>query len=212
MHFLTRYELLGSRGRGASRRFEVLHGERVRRDSSFDLSVLLFRDGPLTLPELATRLGESEATIQSHLDRLDGEGRLKRRDGEGGPRYALDDYHIPIGTPLGFEAALWDHIRVVFRAVSKKVRMRHHRSGLDDLIGGTTFSFDVPEDDPLYSELAGYLKRTRLEMEGWLARVKALEQAPGWEGRPKRRVTIYAGQMVEDLVPSAEPGDDDDGQ
>ena len=66
-----------------------------------------------------------------------------------------------------------------------------------DKIGGTTFSFDLPVGHPLEDEVAGFLSRTRLQMEDWLERVRAVE-SEDIEG-PRRRVTIYAGQMVEDL-------------
>jgi hypothetical protein len=82
-------------------------------------------------------------------------------------------------------------------AVCKKVRLGRHEATAADLHGGTTFSFDVPVGHPLEAEIAGFLSRARVQMEDWLEQSRAVSESEPRRGR--RRITIYTGQMVEDV-------------
>ncbi len=54
----------------------------------------------------------------------------------------------------------------------KKLRLGRHHASLGDLIGGATFTFRVPVDDPLYDEVSVFLRENRVRLEGWLARAR----------------------------------------
>ncbi|NUN13814.1 MAG: ArsR family transcriptional regulator [Myxococcales bacterium] len=214
LRFLVRFGLLTVTGPTQFPEYRV-----VPRDEEPDITyhsvvVTLYREGPLSLADLAERLRCTTAECEPHLKRLRDAGKLVESAPEhpgGSVRYRATSYHIEPESDLGYQAALWDHFYAVVRAMCKKVRMNTHLAQLNDVIGGTTFSFDVPLQHPLYAEISGFLTQTRVQMEKWLAEVSALNQN-GDPALPRARVTIYAGQFVESLVdgfPETSPRPDD---
>jgi len=77
------------------------------------------------------------------------------------------------------------------------VRGGEHQATMRDVNGGATFSFDLPRDHVLASEIRSFLPTMRKTLDDWLVRSEAaLAEHPGVD---KERVTIYIGQMTEDL-------------
>lgn len=198
LKFLIGYELLESAGRGQRRGYRVTH-RRVSQDSSLpEVSVILFREGPLTLEQLCKRTGRSEAICLQLLEQLRADGSLDEiRTPNGPPLFRVSDYHIPVGMTAGYEAAILDHVTALCAAVCKKVRLGRHEATATDLHGGTTFSFDVPIGHPLEQEISGFLATARVQMESWLEQSRLASRAE--PGRARRRITIYTGQVVEDV-------------
>ncbi len=146
-----------------------------------------------------TRLDASGAECLPHVEALRTAGKIvEARSDDGAVTFKASGYHIEPESEEGFQAALWDHFHVVVRAICKKVRMRRHLQATATN-GGTTFSFDIPVGSPLYGEVSGFLGEMRTRMEDWLQRVVALDAATPAEV-PRARVTIYTGQMVEELA------------
>lgn len=203
LHFLVQSGLLSVTGRGSSREYRIVPRRRAQHATYADAVVHLYRDGPMTLQDLSRRLELPEADCQLFVERLDAEGSLETAlaaEGEdaGQTVYRATSYHIPMdNTGEGYEAALYDHLSSVIRSINKKIRIGRFNASLHDINGGTTFSFHVPEGDPLYAEVTGFLSEMRLRMEGYLERAKALDAQPTEDGSIKR-VTLYTGQMVED--------------
>jgi len=196
LHFLVQSGVLSVTGRGATREYRTIPQRRADSASLADAVVMLYRDGPMTVAELAHRLEVPTATARRFVERLEGEGRLEPGGGPTGETtYKATSYHVPMGSADGYEAALWDHFQAVVRSVNKKVRLGRYNASLHDVNGGTTFSFDVAEDSELFEELSGFLQSMRVQMEAW--RERALEEVPP-PGTSSKRVTIYTGQMVED--------------
>lgn len=197
LRFLVRYGLLTVTGSAQQPEYRIVPRDEEPGASYHAVVVTLYRDGPLSLAELAARLEGTEDECLAHIETLRGAGKLVEVEAEGEPvRYRATGYHIEPETEEGFQAALWDHFHTVVRAICRKVRMRSHLAQLRDVDGGTTFSFDIPADHPLYGEVSGFLAETRVRMEDWLTRVQALDAATPPEV-PRARVTIYTGQMVE---------------
>lgn len=197
LKFLVTYGLLEVKGRGNQRRYHIASRRAVVDSGLAQVSVLLFREGPMPLAQLCARTGLREAACEALLERLRDDGSLEEKQLRGVAHYRVRDYHIPVGMRAGYEAALLDHLTTVFAAVCKKVRLGRHEASLADLHGGTTFSFDVPVGHALEAELSGFLAQNRARMEDWLRRAKEAERAD--PEAPRRRITIYTGQMVEDL-------------
>lgn len=197
LHFLVKSGLLSVSGSGKTRTYRIVH-RMPSGPGVLDALVLLFREGPLTLGQLAQRLAVPEARAQLLIDRVAATGRLKTAplpDGTTGHR--VNEYHVPVDSPEGYEAALYDHLSTVIRAICKKVRGGQHQATMRDVNGGATFSFDVPSDDPLAAEIRTFLPKMRRQLDEWLERSEAATRE-----RPeadKERVTIYLGQMTEDL-------------
>ncbi len=198
LRYLVRFGHLSVSGHGAAREYRVVVGGGAERGPSYhDAVVTLYRDGPLSVAELAARLEADEATCEAFVARLEAAGYLETTpQGDAAPAHRATAYHIEPESPEGYEAALWDHFQAVVRAICKKVRLKDHNARMHDVIGGTTFSFDLAADDPLYGEISGFLAETRVRMEDWMER--ALERRPDPDDRAVR-VTIYTGQMVEDV-------------
>ncbi|MEZ4267656.1 MAG: hypothetical protein R3F39_14855 [Myxococcota bacterium] len=198
LHFLVESGLLSVTGRGRTKTYAAVTQQTARAAGYHDAVVLLYREGPLSLEQLTIRMGRSEEQCLEWLAKLRGTGRLAETDEGGVACYRATDYHIPMDTADGYEAALWDHLSAVVRAICKKVRLGRPSAHLADLEGGLTFSFDLPEDHPLWEEVSPFLRRTRLQFEDWLARARELEPLHG-EGRRWHKVTIYAGQSLQEL-------------
>jgi len=197
LHFLVKSGLLSVSGSGRTRTYRVVH-RTPSGPGVLDAMVLLFREGPLSLSALAQRLGVTERRAQELLDRVSASGRLVSAplpDGLQGHR--VTEYHVPVDSPEGYEAALFDHLSTVIRAICKKVRGGQHQATMRDSNGGATFSFDVPRDHPLLAEVRAFLPGMRARLDDWLVRsVAAAAEMPEAE---RERVTIYIGQMTEDL-------------
>jgi hypothetical protein len=200
LRFLVQYGLLEVEGRGRRRRYRSITLRRSEDVGLPELSVMLFREGPLTLTEIVTRMGRSEEEVLELIAELRDESTLTEEDDETGETvFRVHDYHLPVGLNAGYELAIWDHITAVLTAICKKVRVGQHEAQMQDRIGGTTFSFDVPIGHPIEDEIASFLGESRAKMERWLEQVREIEVTETDEETPRRRVTIYTGQMLEDL-------------
>ena len=200
LHYLVQSGLLAVSGRGRRKRYLAVTRSTPAEANYHDVAVTLYRDGPLTAAELARRVGLEEDAVAEHIEGVRESGFLvEGSDKDGTPNYRSRDYHIPLDTAEGYEAAIWDHVATVLRAVAKKVRLGRHRATMNDETGGATFSFNVPEDAPEGREILSFLARSRTQLEEWLtwARSVADETRPGvrW-----RRVTVYLGQLTEDTT------------
>lgn len=202
LHFLVKSGLLSVSGSGKTRTYRVVHRSAVG-PGVLDAMVMLFREGPLSAGDLALRLGIGETRALELVDGLRAAGRLESRplpDGAMGHR--VMEYHVPVDSPEGFEAALFDHLSTVVRAICKKVRGGEHRATMADLNGGATFSFDVPASHPLAGEIRNFLPTMRKTLDDWLERSEA-ELANAIAADPTvetERITIYVGQTTEDLA------------
>lgn len=202
LHFLVQSGVVEQRGRGRARAWRAVERLPSVETTALDTAVLLYREGPLTASQLASRLGLSETTVTQHLDELRAGGRLRVSRNEAGEQaWRATEFHIPLDTPAGYEAALFDHLSTVIQAICKKVRLGRHTASLGDRVGGATFTFHVPVDDPLWAEVSSNLREQRIRLEGWLARAKALSpKGPeAFAGRRVKRISIYVGQWEEEL-------------
>ncbi|MFO0750893.1 MAG: hypothetical protein U1F43_35260 [Myxococcota bacterium] len=112
LRFLVRYGLLTVTGPAAQPEYRVIPRTEAQGVSHHAVVVTLYRDGPLTLAELAERLDGSEAECLPHVDALRAAGKLEEvaPESAGGPtRFRATAYHIEPESEDGFQAALWDH-------------------------------------------------------------------------------------------------------
>ena len=194
LQFLVRSGVLKRVADQGDRRYQAVTHVPAGQPSQRDVAVALYRDGPLTVAEVAQRLELSEAQCAAFIDTLEAEGRLTRGERAGAPVWTATAYHIPLDASEGYEAAIWDHLAAVIRAICKKLRLGRHGASLPDKTGGATFTFRIPEDHPLYDEVSDYLAESRVKFEDWLAQTYAIEAQAD---TPMREVTVYVGQIVE---------------
>jgi hypothetical protein len=160
------------------------------------LWALVFRLGPVSLEQLASLGRFTGEQIADELQQLVDSGRVERLDGDV-VRYRAKHFFVSLGTPTGWEAAVFDHFHAVVRTICTKLR-RSADPSVADVIGGSTYSFEVWDGHPLAGEVLGTLRRFRDASTTLRERVRAHNDA---HPKPAHRtgVVIYAGQTVWDL-------------
>lgn len=155
--------------------------------------VAINRHQPATADEIAAAVVLEGPRLQAALDRLERDGRAQK-----GPDHTwrCDECVIPMDSPVGWEAAVFDHYQAVVAAVCTKLRQGRARAHRSDAVGGSTYGFDVwpghPHEEEVLSLLASQrarLSELRLKVDQWNA-----EHPPPAEG--SRRVVVYVGQTV----------------
>lgn len=143
----------------------------------------------------ALRLGVPE--MREVVARLLSEERvLREADGDDAPLRA-SPLLIPLGTELGWEAAVLDHFRAVAKAIAAKVRRGRPRSAEDDIVGGATLSFKVQPNHPHWRRVLELLARTRGDVNALWNEVEEHNVAHPFPDEDATRVWFYFGQYVE---------------
>ncbi len=154
--------------------------------------VLIYRDGPLELGDLARTLKQSELDTARLVDALCAAGRVQRT-AQG--RLSARDFVIPLGAEIGWEASVFDHLQAVVQTVCQKLRQTSLASTGSDAIGGSTYSFDIWPGHPLQAEVEGQLGEFRKRTGELMRRVEAYNAEHGLK-REYQQVVHYAGQCI----------------
>jgi hypothetical protein len=165
--------------------------------------LLVYRDGPATLEQIARNLRVEPGEAEGLLAPLVSDGRVTATDTQSARTYSTESCVIPLGAASGFEAAIIDHFRAVAAALAAKIRQGLRRSSPGDTTGGSTLTFEIARGHALEGEVTGSLARMRSELIDLWNRVRDEN-----ERRPNMgfgyRVTVYAGQYVERETSSEE--------
>ena len=146
-----------------------------------------------------------EGALAAALERLEGDGRATRQITEGGAAkgdakkrelWRCDECVIPFGTPVGWEAAVFDHYQALVTALCTKLRIGDTRARRDDAIGGSTYGLDVWPGHPLEEEVYTLLNQVRAQISEVRQRVEAHNQAHAAPPSGNTRVIFYVGQTV----------------
>jgi hypothetical protein len=166
--------------------------------------VLVYRDGPLTSERLGAMLARSSADIDGLVSRLLASGRIQRTaDG----KLAAQDFVIPLGASVGWEAAVFDHVQAVVQTVCQRLQRPQFGSNREDVIGGSTYSFDIWRGHELEAEVKAQLSELRERLGALRLRVEAHNRARGVPNEYQQVVT-YVGQCVRERETSDEDGDE----
>ena len=155
---------------------------------------VMYREEPLTLKQIADLAQAEVAAIEAAVHRLRAAGRIEELDVDGEVRYRARALVIPLGAPIGWEAAVFDHFKALVTTVLSRLR-ENRAAALEDQVGGSTYTIDVWPGHPLADEVHGSLGRIRSMLGDLRARVTAFN---GDRELPEvhTRVVIYAGQSV----------------
>ncbi|MDF3071357.1 MAG: hypothetical protein K0R38_6958 [Polyangiaceae bacterium] len=158
------------------------------------LLALMFREGALTARETASQAQADLAEVEAALERMLAAGRLEQLPGERAeePRYRASQLIVPLGSPVGWEAAVFDHFKALVTTVLTKLR-EDRASAPEDQVGGSTYTIDVWSSHPLADEVYGALGRMRAELSELRRRVLAVN-ADQPVPEQHTRVVIYVGQ------------------
>jgi hypothetical protein len=202
LHDLCESELLFSSGTGrnASYRaasleeFAALQGARGEGGEDELLIALMYREGPLTITEIAALAQRDEAEIEASVERLLAGGRLESVEHEGQSCYQAVALVIPLGSPVGWEAAVFDHYKALVTTVLCRLR-ENKKTALADRVGGSTYTIDIwdghPYEDEVYGALASVretLGELRTRVHDYNLTVEIPEQ--------HTRTVMYVGQSL----------------
>lgn len=205
-------ELLMRTGRGDSTTFRYATGaDRVPGEQASDLErvaqllwVAIHRYGPVTKASLAEIVPASEAEICAALEALVGDGRVQAASAEP-TAFTAPHYLIPVGSAVGFEAAVFDHFQAMVTALCIKLRGIKLKDQKDDWVGGSTYCYDVWPSHPLHDEVAGFLRAVRQQAVALRQRVDQHNAtSPRPTQQPQRRFTTYVGQGLISDEPEAD--------
>jgi hypothetical protein len=192
-------------GRGQETRYRVASAEELEQLGTSTASdadattaalvwVHVYQRSPLALSELAELLPLPEAALDTAVQRLVKEERVRLEQRADGTYCTTDQCLIPVGEAAGWEAAVIDHHRAVLSALAAKVVSGKHVSAAADEVGGTTCSFDLWPGHPREREVRRMLAALREQVVPLWNEVAAYNR----EHRPAHtyKVTVYCGQYL----------------
>jgi hypothetical protein len=194
--------LLFRSGRGDRAVYRVAEGDDVTSAENAQehlanlLWVVVHRYGPIGPGEIAQRVPADASQIAEALELLVRDGRIEAGESTGVRTFSTEGCVIPLGSPAGWEAAVFDHYQAVVTALCTKLRLGRSRAVPGEWIGGSTYSSNVWDGHPLHDEVLGFLQRTRSEATALRERVEAYNVARQMPEEGTKRVIFYAGQTV----------------
>jgi len=202
LHDLCESQLVFSSGAGSSTSYRAASEEelaalqRKQGGEGADelLLALMYREGPLTVKETAEKAQTEFLEVETAIERLLESGRLERLEHDGVTRYRASQLVIPLGAPVGWEAAVFDHFKALVTTVLSRLR-ENRPAGLDDQIGGSTYTIDVWQGHPLADEVFGTLSGMRSALSDLRARVAEFNKTRDLPDHHTRAV-IYVGQCL----------------
>jgi hypothetical protein len=125
------------------------------------LWALIYREGPITLAELRKTHVDVEQ-LEPALARLLEAGRVEQVQPDG--PFTARSLVLPLGSPIGWEAAVFDHFKAVVNTVTRRLGMNRERAALADRVGGSTYTLDVWPEHPLAEQAYATLKNLRSQL------------------------------------------------
>jgi hypothetical protein len=201
LHDLCESQLLFASGSGGSSMFRAASDEELvalqqgRGAEGADelVMALMYREGPLTAQDISGQAQVDASTIEGTLARLVDSGRVERVEHDGTTRYQAGGMVIPLGAPVGWEAAVFDHFKAMVKTIMSRLHEGRVAPELVDGTGGSTYTMDVWDEHPLRNEVYGTLARLRSELSDLRVRVQAFEQP---QPESFTRAVIYVGQSL----------------
>ena len=155
----------------------------------------VYRQGPLSLDDVAQQTRLPPERCAEALRALASVKRVRQVQSGEVVEFESDEFFVPLGTSLGWEAAVLDHYQAMVTAITSKIAHGKSQAQGADTTGGSTWSLDVWPGHPLEREALGTLARVRAEIEDLRGRVDAHNTETRHAG-PRKRVVYYMGQYV----------------
>ncbi|HEX2878264.1 MAG TPA: hypothetical protein VHO25_01880 [Polyangiaceae bacterium] len=152
---------------------------------------IAYRLGPCTVTELHRATGYPTAKLQAGLDRLVKAGRMELN----GQRYTAKSLIVPMGSSVGWEAGVFDHVRAVVQTLCERARAIDPVPGAYQHVGGSTYTCEIWSGHPLEDLVKGQLEAIRLDCHEVRKRVAEYNKQHGLKPRHQQVIT-YVGQCV----------------
>jgi hypothetical protein len=192
--------LIVASGSGARLSYRVSSDDelaRLRQVQSNDgldelLWAMIYREGPATLAELR-KTHPAVAELEPALARLLAAGRIEQPSPDG--PYTARTLVLPLGSPVGWEAAVFDHFKAVVNTVTRRLGMDRKSAALADRVGGSTYTLDVWPGHPHAEQALQTLKQLRSQLSELRDQV---ERYNAEHPVPERytQVLMYVGQTL----------------
>jgi hypothetical protein len=200
LHDLTESGLVFCSGSGASAAYRAASSADLSKlseltsASGLDELVLAiaYRTGPCTAAELQEDLGRPIANLQEVLDRLVETQRMEVMDG----LYTARDLIIPLGSKVGWEAGVFDHIQAVVQTICQRLNAEQPPN-TKNIVGGSTYTFEVWAGHPLENDVKRQLEILRQQCHELRKKVSEYNAQHGVQPQHEQVVT-YVGQCVMD--------------
>jgi hypothetical protein len=150
------------------------------------------RNEPIEQQAVVSRFSRNEDEALQALSLLLADGRVTEHDG----KLRAQNFVVPLGAELGWEAAVLDHFQTVVRAIGAKLSRGRLVSQKGDEVGGSTLSFSVYPGHPKEAEVSRLLSTVRaLVLPLWeeVSQYNQINPPPP----DARKVSFYCGQAVE---------------
>ncbi len=156
------------------------------------LWALIYREGPLSFADLS-RQAIDDQELTAALGRLVEAGRVVLSAADA--TYRAKTLVVPLGSAVGWEAAVFDHFKALVNTVTSRLRVDRSSASLADRIGGSTYTVDVWSGHPHAEEAYETLRELRHRLGELRAKVEAYnEKNPGPEDYTQ--VVLYVGQCM----------------
>jgi hypothetical protein len=118
--------------------------------------------------------------------------------------YRTGSLFVPVGSPVGWEAAVFDHFQAMVKTICCRLRDDSAASNPGDAVGGSTYTLDVWPGHPLQQEATATLSRLRAAIVDLRQRVEEHNDAHGIPEQHSQ-VVLYVGQCM--IPQDAEDGE-----
>jgi hypothetical protein len=206
-------QLIFQSGQGSQTVYRAVSDEDIgalgnlRSDEGLDelLWAMVYREGPVTRDELVQRFRLDGLELDRSLERLVASGRIERL-GEGvAAKYSAAKLYLPLGSPVGWEAAVFDHFQAMVKTIVCRLREDRAAPSLADRIGGSTYTIEIWPGHPLEQEASDVLAKQRTALCDLWERAEAFAAE---HPRPDNytQAVYYFGQC---LIPQEAGGGDE---
>jgi hypothetical protein len=155
--------------------------------------VAIYRGGT-SATSISAQLGLDPTEVELAIEALRAQGRVAL-EAEG---LATTGVVVPVGAEQGWEAAVFDHYQSMVTAITRKVMRGAPRSAAEDVVGGTTVTFEVHRAHPLRAEVRALLSRMRGEVNELWERVGEHNRQHPSPDAETETVSFYFGQSTSD--------------
>ena len=155
--------------------------------------MLIHQRGPIAWEQLRAQTLLPEEVLERSLQLLAAAGRITIDEQPDGPVYRCDAYEIAFGEPRGWEAAVFDHYQAAVGTIVTKLRDARLVADRADMVGGSTYVFDLWDAHPARALVTSLLRRACELAADARAIVQAVSPPPDAE---LARVTFYVGQNI----------------
>jgi len=156
---------------------------------------IVYREGPVSREELVQRHHLDSAELHLVLDRLLKSARIEGIGDEASVKYRAANLYVPLGSEVGWEAAIFDHFQAMVKTILCRLREDRNAPRLADRIGGSTYTLDVWQGHPLEErayETLGRMRAALVELRQQVEAYNAEHATP----ELYNQVVLYVGQCV----------------